>query len=178
MTATTIFESKYLRVLREGTWEYVQRRGSRGVVVILACTDEDEIILIEQERIPVAGRVLELPAGLSGDVAGAEDEPLEESARRELLEETGYEADELSLVIEGPTSAGLTDEVISLFVARGLSKTGPGGGDSSEDIVTHLVPVRDVHDFLIAKLADGVMVDPKVFTGLYWLRALGLCASR
>lgn len=172
MSRETIYEGKYLRVIRDGRWEYVQRTRSRGVVVIIACTEDDELILIEQERVPVQGRVLELPAGLSGDIAGEEDEPLETAARRELLEETGYEADGLSFVVDGPTSAGLSDEIISLFYGRGLRKKGPGGGDSSEDIVTHLVPIADVHDFLVAKLADGVMVDPKVFTGLYWLSAL------
>lgn len=167
-----VFEGKYLRLLRDGHWEYVQRCGSRGVVVILACTEDDELLLIEQQRLPVAARVLELPAGLSGDIAGAENEPLERAARRELLEETGYEATDLDFVVDGPTSAGMSDEIISLFWARGLQKTGPGGGDASEDIVTHLVPVDDVHDFLVSKLADGVLVDPKVFTGLYWLSAL------
>jgi len=172
MSESVLFEGKYLRLLRTGRWEYVQRCRSRGVVVILACTDDDEIVLIEQHRLPVDSRVIELPAGLSGDIAGAEDEPLEQAARRELLEETGYEATQLNFVVEGPSSAGMTDEVISLFVASGLTKTGPGGGDGSEDIVTHLVPVADVQDFLVAKLADGVMVDPKVVTGLYWLRIL------
>src|SRR5262245_16597959 len=108
-------EGKYIRLVRRGTWDFVQRRGISGVVAIVAVTDAGELVLVEQFRPPVNKRVIEVPAGLAGDIAGQEHEALTEAARRELLEETGYEARSMRYLAEGVASAGLTDETITLF---------------------------------------------------------------
>src|SRR5215217_1288754 len=89
---TTIAEGKRVRLVRRGDWEFVTRKKSSGIVAIVAVTDDYKLVLVEQYRPPVAKSVIELPAGLAGDEAGHEQEDLLTAARRELLEETGYEA--------------------------------------------------------------------------------------
>ena len=88
--------------------------------------------------------------------------------RSELLEETGYEAGRLEQLVEGPSSAGLSTEVYALFLARDVCRVGPGGGDHSEDIEVHLVALDRAERWLDAKRRQGVMVDPKVYAGLYF----------
>src|SRR5215217_8780485 len=102
----TLAEGKFIQLVRQGTWEYATRKGVSGIVGIVAVTDDGKLVLVEQDRPPVGKRVIELPAGLAGDAAGKEKEDLAEAARRELLEETGYEADNWAQVAEGAASAG------------------------------------------------------------------------
>ena len=164
----TVAEGKFIRLVRQGKWEYVKRKGIAGIVAIVAVTDDRKIILVEQDRPPVGKRVIELPAGLAGDVAGHEDEELAAAARRELLEETGYEAREMTRVAEGAASAGISDEVITLFLATGLRKTGEGKGDGSEEIALHEVPVDRVVQWLDARVREGKLVDLKLYSGLFF----------
>jgi ADP-ribose pyrophosphatase len=159
-------EGRHLRLVVEGGWEFVERQATTGIVVIVAVTEAGALLLVEQFRPPVRCRVLELPAGLAGDVAGQEGEELESAARRELLEETGYEAEELTALGGGPPSSGTTSEVVTFFRAAGLRRTGGGGGDASEAIVVHEVPRRQVHRWLGEREREGRMVDPKVYAGL------------
>src|SRR5271170_4183678 len=105
------WEGKFLRVLKSGRWEYADRVNSNGAVVIVPVTDDGKLVLIEQYRIPVGQRVIELPAGLAGDLPDAETEAMATAARRELLEETGYEAAEITMLMFGPPSAGLASEI-------------------------------------------------------------------
>jgi len=154
--------------VRQDGWEWAERTNNSGVVAIVAITEDDEIVLTEQYRRPLDARVLDLPMGLSGDVHGAEEEDMREAARRELLEETGHEAARLEPLCEGPTSAGLTNEVLTIFMARGARRVGDGGGDETEDIEVHLVPLDRAEDWLERKGASGVWLDPKIYAGLYF----------
>lgn len=165
---TLLHAGKYVRLLRKGRWEYVERTNASGVVAIVAVTDEDELLLVEQFRAPVSARVIELPAGLAGDIAGQEDEDLAIAATRELEEECGYTAASMKRLLVGPVSAGLCNEVITLFQASGVRRIGEGGGDASEDIVVHVVPRAEVAEWLTAANARGVLVDPKVYAALYF----------
>src|SRR5438552_4530138 len=106
---TTVWEGKHLRVRKAGRWEYVERTNATGGVVIVGLTDDKKLLLVEQYRLPMRQKVIELPAGLAGDLQGAETEELAEAAKRELLEETGYEARAMSFLMAGPSSAGLTN---------------------------------------------------------------------
>ena len=128
------------------------------------------LVMVEQQRIPVGGAVLELPAGLCGDDAGASDEPLAKAACRELLEETGYEVPggpgSLEPLFTVPSSAGLTSEVVTVFGARGVRKVAPGGGVDGENIIVHVTPVAEVAGWLLARSRAGVLVDSKIFIGL------------
>lgn len=166
-----LYSGSHIEAVRVGRWEYVRRRNSTGVVIIVAVTPAGELILVEQPRLPVGTTVIELPAGLAGDIAGAEDEALEVAAQRELEEETGWRAETMVRLAEGPVSAGLTSEVVTFFGAHGLTRVGPGGGDASEQIEVHHVPLSEVPAFLAARTAEGAMVDPKVYAALYFARA-------
>lgn len=165
---TVEFDGKHIRLVRKGKWEYATRKGVAGIVGIIAVTDDEKLILVEQFRCPLGKRVIELPAGLAGDVEGSEDEALADAARRELLEETGYEAGEMEYLAAGAASAGMTDEIITLFRARGLTKRTEGGGEGSEQIVVHTVSVSGVEPWLAHKVNDGYVIDLKVYCGLYF----------
>lgn len=164
----TLCEGKHLRLVQGDGWEYAERTKASGIVAILAITKDEKLILTEQYRLPVNKRVIELPAGLAGDVAGAEAEELIPAAQRELREETGYEAQRFDFLFEGPPSAGATSEVISFFRAVGLRRVGSGGGEGSEQIELHEVPLRAAREWLQQKNREGVLVDPKVYAGLYF----------
>lgn len=165
-----IAQGRFVRLLRRGRWEYAERFGIDGIVAVVALTPAHEVVLVEQYRIPVQSRVVELPAGLAGDLEEHAGEPLESAARRELLEETGWAAGSLELLSEGPPSAGLTTERIAFFRARDLVREGEGGGDGSEDIEVHEVPLAEVDGWLREREKAGRLVDPKVYTGLYFVR--------
>ena len=164
-------DSRYIRLLRRGHWEYAERKNISGIVGIVAVTDDGKLLLVEQYRIPVVANVIELPAGLAGDQPGTEGEPLVEAARRELLEETGYEAREMVLLTEGPPTAGMTNEIITLFLARGPRKVHAGGGDHTEAITVHEVPVDDAPRWLEARRAEGKLIDSRIYAGLFFLHS-------
>jgi len=161
-------EGRHIHLVRRRGWEYAERPGTTGIVAILAITDENQLILVEQYREPLRKPVIELPAGLADDVHGGEAEALATAAQRELLEETGYQAEELVYLTEGPPSAGLSDEVITFFRATSLRKVGDGGGVGRESIKVHEVPLADAASWLQGAAARGLLVDPKVYTGLYF----------
>ena len=115
-----LYEGKFKRFVSKNNWEYVEGVHHEGVVVILAMTDAKEVILIEQYRIPVEKNVIEFPAGLVSDMEHCKDETLEEAARRELLEETGYEAKEMIHLLTGPGAPAGSSDLLSLFRAKGV----------------------------------------------------------
>ena len=160
---------RYLRLIEEGHWEYAQRTHSADAVMIAAITPDDRVILVEQYRVPVHSRVLEFPAGLVGDDPRHAGEPLDETARRELLEETGYVAESMVPVFTGACSAGLSDEMVTFFVATGLRKSADGGGVDGEQIQVHEVPWSELTAWIKARMKTGVRADARLFSGIYWL---------
>lgn len=158
-----LHEGEYLRLLRRGHWEYVERVNSRAVVVMVGVTPEERLLLVEQYRWPVDAPVVELPAGLVGDVDG--EESLADAARRELLEETGYAAERVEIACRGPVTAGLSNEQSVFCLMHGLTRRGPGGGDHTEDIRVHEVPLAEVARWLDEE-ARRAQVDPKIYIGL------------
>ncbi len=169
--AECLYEGCFLRLVRRGAWEYVERVNVTGVAVLVPLTDQGEIVLVEQYRIPVQARMVELPAGLVGDEEGCRSESILEAAARELEEETGYRAERLRVLAAAPSSGGMTSEVVTFVQASGLSRAGPGGGVDGEDIVVHVVPLDDLGDWLRRKEEQGCLVDPKIYAGAHLLRA-------
>jgi ADP-ribose pyrophosphatase len=165
----TLFNGRWLVLRQRGTWEFVERVNPRGAVIIVALTPDDEVLLVEQFRVPIGQRTIEMPAGLVGDLAGGEDEGYLESAARELEEETGWRAARLEIVMGGPSSAGMSTEVMTFVRAFDLVQVGPGGGDASEDIKVHRVPRADCARFLAQAMAEGYAIDPKLYAGLYFI---------
>lgn len=161
---------KFIALVREGHWEYADRVNATGAAIIVAVTPEKKLLLVEQYRIPVHARTIEMPAGLIGDEAGAAHEAYAEAARRELLEETGYAADHVEELTTGPAGSGITSELVTLFRATGLRRVHDGGGVAHEQITVHEVPLDEVDAWLAEKGRSGVLVDPKVYAGLYFVR--------
>lgn len=165
----TLFTGKFLALVREGRWEYADRVNATGAAIILAVTDQQRLLLVEQYRIPCHARTIELPAGIIGDEPGSGNELHAEAARRELLEETGYLAQEIEPLTTGPASSGLTSEIVTLFRASRLRKTGQGGGVEHEAITVHEIPLNEAHSWLDAKARTGILIDPKIYAALYFL---------
>ena len=160
-------EGQHLRLLRRGTWEFVQRRNCSDAVLVAAITTDGKLVFVEQFRPPVNAPVIELPAGLVSDDADSAGESLEDAAR-ELLEETGYQADSLQKVFTGPSSAGLTDEMVTLFVATGLRKQGPGGGIDNESITLLEVPLDEAFEWLEARAEKDASSTPACPPASIW----------
>lgn len=165
-----LWAGRFLDVVKINRWEFVRRKNITGIVGIVPVTDDGKLVLLEQYRPPMGGKVIELPAGLVGDIPGKQAEPLEEAARRELYEETGYEADRMEVLFEGCVTPGLCDETITFFLATGLRKTAAGGGDETEDIVVHEAPLGAVMEFLAEQRQKGNHIDLKIYSALFFLQ--------
>ena len=153
------WEGKFVRAMTRGRWEFVSRSGSVNAVVIVA-EHEGKVVLIDQYRVPVGKRCVELPAGLVGD-----EDPnatVEETAVKELEEETGYTADRIERLGEFQSSPGLLAESFTLVRAHGLRKIGDGGGTEHEDINVHLVARENIPDFVAARRDEGMVIDVKL----------------
>lgn len=154
-----MWEGKYIRAMRQGRWEYASRCNEVTAVVIYAEVDGN-IVLIEQERVPIGKSCIELPAGLVGD----EDEhaTVFSTAAKELRDETGYEAERFELVGEFYSSPGMIAESFTLVRAFGLTRVGDGGGDEHEEIIVHLVPKAELRDFVARMRRQDRGVDVRI----------------
>jgi ADP-ribose pyrophosphatase len=130
-----------------------------GAAVIVA-VDDGHVVLVEQHRIPVGARCLELPAGLVGDETAGES--VEDAAARELEEETGYRAARIERLGAFQSSPGMTSEYFELVRATGLTRVGDGGGQGDEDITIHRVPLAGLPAFVAERRAAGIEVDAKM----------------
>lgn len=154
-----MWAGNYIRALRKGRWEYVSRTNGVRAVVILA-EHEGKVILIDQPRVAVGGRCIELPAGLVGDTDP--NATVEDTAIKELEEETGFTADRVERLGDFHSSPGMLSEGFTLVRAHGVRHIGEGGGDEHEDINVHLVPRADIPEFVARKRAQGFAIDTKL----------------
>ena len=156
-----VWQGKYVIAKTRGRWEYVGRARNICAAVILALI-EDEVILVEQYRVPLGRNCIELPAGLIGDEDGAEDEDDLAAAGRELEEETGYRAGKLEDCGSYYSSPGMVSESFTLVRATKLERVGEGGGTESEDITVHRIPRAKLGQFLESKRGEGCGVDVRL----------------
>ena len=157
-------EGRHMLFLRRRGWEYAEHRVAKEAVMIVALTGDGRIVLVEEFRPAVNARVISPPAGLVGDEG---PEEAIEAARRELTEETGYEAASFELLARGPGSAGQSSEMIVFFLARGAHKSGDQAPHDRGSIRVHAVPVLELPAWAREREAEGALVDPKVWAGLY-----------
>jgi len=178
----TVFEGKYLKFVnkhfrrgtREGVWETIERKNiyGEGAVVIVALTRERELILERNWRAALESFVIQFPAGLTDK----EGESEEETARRELMEETGYEAKRLIPIISVPLCPALTPTRATHFFAPEVQFVGRESEDLTEEIEVLKVPVEKVADFLL-NLPGDTTLDLRV-PGILWvLERKGLIRS-
>jgi ADP-ribose pyrophosphatase len=168
----TLIETPYLHLIDRDGWYFVRRPGLTGAVMLVALTDQNHLLFVQQQRPPLGNACIELPAGLAGDGAENAGEQLADAARRELLEETGFHAETLTHLCDAATSPGMTDETASFFLCTGLTKRHAGGGVGREKITVHEVPVHAATDWLFAQQRGGNAVAAKAFAGvLFALRA-------
>lgn len=156
----TVWQGRFIAAKRQGKWEYVSRARNIQAAVIVAIDDDDHVLLVEQYRVPIGRRCVELPAGLVGDETEGEDAL--DSAGRELEEETGYRADRVESLGEFYSSPGLASEGFTLVRATGLTRIGDGGGTEDEQIVVHRVALAALPAFVAAKRAEGLAIDVKM----------------
>jgi len=152
-------EGKFVRALRRGKWEFAGRTNQIRAVVIIA-EYEGKMILVDQPRVPLEARCIELPAGLVGDVDP--NATVEGTAINELEEETGFTADRVERLGDFHASPGMLSESFTLVRAHGVRRIGDGGGDDNEDINVHLVARADIPNFIEQKRAEGFAVDVKL----------------
>ena len=163
MNSEDLFEGEHLIFRRRRGWEYVEHRTAKESVMLVARTDDGAIVLVEEFRPAVDASVICLPAGLVGD-EGPED--AESAARRELAEETGYEAGALELLGRGPGSAGMSSEIVNFYFAPGVHLAGPQGARESAEIRVHVVPLPGLGAWARDREAAGILIDPKVWAGI------------
>ena len=159
-------KNRYINLVVRDGWEFAQRVGRSDVVCVVPITTDGQLILVEQFRPPLDKFVVELPAGLVGDLTDQPDETLQQAAERELLEETGYVASDWCEVVTAASSAGLTDEVVTFFLARNLERKTAGGGDETEEIRVHSVLLTEVESWLDEATAAGKIVDLRIYAAI------------
>lgn len=158
-----MWEGRFITAKRRGKWEYVGRaRGIHAAVIVAIdeAADGRHILLVDQYRVPLGRRCIELPAGLVGDHDAGEDATI--AAARELEEETGYRAARLESLGQFYSSPGMVSESFTLFRARVLTKTGEGGGVEGEDIIVHRIALSGLADQVADWRAEGYAIDVKL----------------
>jgi len=165
--AETLYEGRHLRLKRRRGWEYAEHRTASEAVLVMALTEDGRVVLVEEFRPAVNAPVVSPPAGLVGDEGP--EEPAE-AARRELAEETGYEADSFEPLGRGPGSAGQSSETVIFYLARGARRTGEQAPHDRGVLRVHEVPIAEMSRFASEREAAGALVDPKVWAGLYLAR--------
>jgi ADP-ribose pyrophosphatase len=159
-----MWQGRFITARRKGRWEYVSRARGIRAAVILAIDEDDHVLLVDQYRVPLGRRCIELPAGLIGDSEDVQGESAEAAAARELEEETGYRAARMDVIGEFFSSPGMVSESFTLLRASGLTRVGEGGGTDGEDITVLRLPLNDLPRAMSEWRAQGYALDVKLLT--------------
>ena len=141
---------------RECLREYVRHQGA---AVVIGQLEDQRLLFVRQYRYPLRRSFLELPAG---KIDPGED--VLTTARRELLEETGYSAGQWRHLGVMHPCVGYSNERIEIFHAAGLEHLAAQSLDSSEFIDVVAVPL----DEALGAVRSGSITDAKTITGLFW----------
>ncbi|NLJ77799.1 MAG: NUDIX hydrolase [Tissierellia bacterium] len=133
--------------------EIVEHPGSVGIIPI---TDDGHMILVKQFRKPIEKTILEIPAGK----IEINEEP-RETAKRELIEETGYSSNNLEFVLEFYTSPGFSNEKMYLFLATDLSK-----GEACPEYGEYIEVEKIKIDTLMDRIGKGEISDSKTIISI------------
>lgn len=167
-----VWQGNYLRsvlisyVDNEGmvrNWESAERHRCSGIAVIVPVTRQREVLLVRQFRPPVGNFVIEVPAGLRD-----REESLVDTARRELIEETGWVSGSLEVLAEGPVSAGMSSEQLTVFLARDVVPAPPGlkhvhFQDTTERIEIIIAPLDRAYQTFRSFQQKGDCIDLKLY---------------
>jgi ADP-ribose pyrophosphatase len=148
-----VFRGHMIRV-EVGTWDAGEREIVRhpGAVAIVAMLDGDRVVLVEQMREALDRRILEVPAGKRDEP----EEPPEETARRELKEETGYRLTSIRPLGRIHSSPGFSDEEVLLYVGDAEPDGAPAPDDDEGDIEVVVMPLAEAVEAVRAGLiTDG-----------------------
>jgi ADP-ribose pyrophosphatase len=171
ISSELVFDGKLLKVYRDpvrlpdgtrGEREYIRHPGAVAVVPLF---DDGAVLLERQFRYPQGRVFIEIPAGKLEP-----NEPHLETAKRELLEETGYSAGEWTRLGVIHTAIAYTNEAIEIFIARKLRQEGAAQLDPGEFVETLIVPF----DEAVAMVRDGRITDSKTVSALLWVKLWGV----
>jgi len=132
---------------------------SPGAVAVVALDDDGDVVLLRQYRAAFGRTIVEIPAGMR-DVDG--EDPVE-TARRELIEEAGVVAENWTLLHRFLPSTGMTDSVLDVFLATGLSEVDRATHGPEED---HMEVFRVPLSEAVAMVESGEIADAKSTIGL------------
>jgi ADP-ribose pyrophosphatase len=136
-------------------WDLIDHKGAAAVVAV---REDGKLIMVRQYRNALERETIEIPAGgLNG-----RQEPTEDAARRELMEETGYIADKMELLNSIYTTVAFCNEKIDIYLARGLKKQGSQHLDEDEYVN---VEAYDLDD-LVQMIYEGKIQDSKTICGI------------
>jgi ADP-ribose pyrophosphatase len=165
VSGSRVFDGNLLKVHRDtvrlpdgsqGQREYIRHPGA---VAMVALFDDGKVLLERQFRYPNRREFIEIPAGKLEP-----GEPHLETAKRELLEETGYLADDWQRLGVIHTAIGYTDETIELFLAKGLEQRA-----ARLDVGEFLEVFSVSFEEALAMIREGRITDSKTIIGLLWV---------
>lgn len=133
------------------------------VVMIAPVTPDGKLVLVKQYKHGVDDFIIEFPAGYIEDTKNIENE-----ARRELMEETGYTAPQLHQLARFTVNPSKTTSILYFFYAPLAEKTTTTNFDANEDIETLVLSIEEV----LALVKKGTIWNASVIAGVYMIQEI------